>query len=262
MNEFRPLASRRLASRTRGDDTTLSRYVPLAGGIHGRPPAPAPEDATGSRFPERVISPRDTPLLLTSGHSNLKIGRDVRKGHFRGYWIYSMSLEERATCPRSCQHWTTCYGNAMPFGKRVDHTDPTFLPALEREVDRLSSMRTRAGLLVRLHALGDFYSEEYVATWDRLLFRNPRLAVFGYTARLPHTPIGRAVQRLVETYGRRAMIRVSDGGMPEMSTVSLADESELPADAFQCPEQTGKTRCCATCGACWGTRKNVAFIAH
>jgi hypothetical protein len=29
-----------------------------------------------------------------------------------------------------------------------------------------------------------------------------------------------------------------------------------------CPEQTGKTECCATCGACWATDKNVAFMRH
>jgi hypothetical protein len=38
--------------------------------------------------------------LLVSGHSNIKIGRDVRKARFRGYWIYTLSLEERKDVPR------------------------------------------------------------------------------------------------------------------------------------------------------------------
>lgn len=43
----------------------------------------------------------------------------------------------------------------------------------------------------------------------------------------------------------------------------LTDEqADCPASAFVCPEQTNKTRCCATCGACWSTTKNVAFLEH
>lgn len=39
-------------------------------------------------------------------------------------------------------------------------------------------------------------------------------------------------------------------------------KGRCPANAFVCPEQTGKTRCCATCAACWSTTKNVAFLEH
>lgn len=42
----------------------------------------------------------------------------------------------------------------------------------------------------------------------------------------------------------------------------IKTEADCPASAFVCPEQTNKTRCCATCGACWSTTKNVAFLEH
>lgn len=221
-----------------------------------------PADATRTRFLSRVLPVAAMKNILVSGHSNVKIGRDVRKGKLKGYWIYTLSLEERATCPRSCHHWRSCFGNAMPFGKRVDHMDPSFLPVLEAQIQSLLAIRGRKGVLIRLHALGDFYSVEYVRFWERMLEENSRLSVFGYTARLRSDPIGHAVFWLNAAYGYRCMIRTSNGDGDCMNTVSIEKPEDRPADAFLCPEQTGGTVCCATCAACWSTAKTVAFLNH
>lgn len=263
----------RKAFASKGDDSTLTRFVKVnARGTAEHPRkqrrqprlegiGTAPYINEGrTKFPKSVKSIDQKPTLLVSGHSNVKIGRDVRKAKFRGYWIYTLSLEERKTCPLSCKHWQTCYGNNMPFAGRVDHTDPRFLPTLAKEIAALCLKRK--GVLVRLHALGDFYSVEYVAFWNRMLRTYANLAVYGYTARPPEQGIGYEVRLMNRRHGERCMIRFSDGGLPRMSTVSIGDESGLPSNAFLCPEQTGKTRCCATCGACWSTKKNVAFMEH
>lgn len=199
-----------------------------------------------------------------SGHNNVKIGRDVRKGKlFRGYWIFTVTLEERATCPRSCFHWTTCYGNNMPWAKRLDHRDPAALQAaLAAEIDREVHRKGRKGVLVRLHALGDFFSEEYVGFWYAMLATYPTLAVFGYTAHDPFSDIGRCIDRTKRQFGRRFAIRWSNGFAPIDSALPIQHESDVPKGAFVCPEQTGKTTCCATCGLCWNTSKNVAFVEH
>lgn len=246
------------------DDATLTRWIKEPGRhTSGRVTAPMPRDATGTRFKTRVIAPSEMTGLLVSGHSNVKIGRDVRKGKLKGYWIYTLSLEERATCPSKCAHWQDCFGNSMPFAKRIDHTAADFLPRLEQEIEQLLSVRNRRGVLIRLHALGDFYSELYVAFWWRMLERHANLAVFGYTARSTFLdPIGVDIDAMNAKFGHRCMIRESDGGWPGMSTVSIKTVEERPADAFVCPEQTGQTQCCATCTACWSTSKNVAFLAH
>lgn len=245
------------------DDATLTRWVKEPSRhTSGRPVGLAPKDATRTRFPSRVLPISAMPSLLVSGHSNVKIGRDVRKGKLKGYWIYTLSFEERATCPTSCNHWRTCYGNSMPFAKRIDHTDPAFLPALESEIERLLSVRGRKGILIRLHALGDFYSAEYVAFWKRMLASHKNLAIFGYTARPAFSEIGSAIAQLYDVFEERAMVRFSDGGWGAMSTISIENEDDRPDGAFVCPEQTGGTTCCATCSACWSTTKNVAFLAH
>lgn len=272
-----PNARVRKAYASKGDDATLSRWVKT-----NAPHLPRQIDlldtervvspmllrkpwvVTGrSKFSGKgVRSPDAGDHVLVSGHSNVKIGRDVRKGWARGYWIYTLTLEERATCPRSCHHWATCYGNNMPYARRVDHRDAKALQAaIERDVERLLAVRDRVGILVRLHALGDFFDEQYVEFWGNLLAKYDRLAAYGYTAWAPHTPIGRAVAIVKEQYGRRFAIRWSNGADDEDCAVPIRAVDE-PVNAVVCPEQTGATAACATCGLCWGTERNVAFIEH
>ena len=258
----------RKAYASKGDDATLSRFVKIPGARkhpNRQPRLPGMETdyikEGRTRYSKSVKPVSAMRNLLVSGHSNVKIGRDVRKGKFRGYWIYTLSLEERKTCPSSCQHWQSCYGNNMPFAKRIDHTDPEFLPRLETEIARLCKTHKK-GVLIRLHALGDFYSAEYVIFWRRMLLNHENLAIFGYTARTMETIIGAWVARTNFDFQERCMIRFSNGGLPTMSTLSIKDETSKHDGAFICPEQSGKTQCCATCGACWSTTKNVAFMEH
>lgn len=271
----------RKAYASKGDDATLSRWVKVR---------PSDRQRTGQGkqqgwFPDMkhevlrtgrsifwrkgISKPSELKNLLVSGKNNAKIGRDVRKGLFRGYHIYTLSFEERATCPRSCRHWQTCYGNNMPYATRIDHTDyGALVDRLRAEVARLLSVRGRRGILVRLHALGDFFSAEYVHFWLGLLRRNPNLAIYGYTARLSDNSIGRAILHGKREFGRRFAIRWSDGGLARDCTVSLRHGDTVPSAAFQCPEQApgftsaGKPILCATCGLCWSTDKNVAFLEH
>lgn len=258
---MKQLSNVRKADKARGDDLSLTRWVKEPG-RHTKPSRTglAPADASHTRFPTRVLRVADMTNLLVSGHSNVKIGRDVRKGKLRGYGIYTLSLEERATCPTSCAHWRSCYGNAMPFAKRIDHTDPAFLPALADEIAHLCAVKR--GVLIRLHALGDFFSVEYVDFWRDMLVKHQNLAIFGYTARMPSEGEIGCLLLGLQSFGARAMIRFSNGRGTIMSTVSIKTEADCPASAFVCPEQTNKTRCCATCGACWSTSKNVAFLEH
>lgn len=204
--------------------------------------------------------------LLVSGHSNIKIGRDCRIGKLKGYWIYTLSLEERKTCPRTCFHWRTCYGNGMPYAKRIDHTDPDFLPRLEAEIARLMKQAARRagspGIIVRLHALGDFYSVDYVDFWRRMMAEHPKLVAFGYTAWDLQHDIGQEVDLLNDEFPGRWMLRFSNGKRLSRSTVPIVEAAACPTGAFLCPEQSGQFEACGKCGACWSTLKNVAFLAH
>lgn len=58
-------------------------------------------------FPTTVVAPADAARLLVSGVNSRKLGGEVTKGPWKAMPIYSLTLEERATCPRACHHWAT-----------------------------------------------------------------------------------------------------------------------------------------------------------
>lgn len=220
-------------------------------------------------FPSSVTPSRESPRFLISGHNNPKLGKTVLKGPRAGWPIYQLSLEERATCPRSCAVWSECYGNAMPYARR--HTpDEQFERFLVAEMITLCRAHPE-GLLVRLHALGDFYSVEYVYIWARLIADFPQLHVFGYTARRtddadPETAkIAQAIALLTEGAWDRFAIRSSGADAPARSLSIVVDQDPDLPNVIVCPAQTEATEACASCGLCWAEAardKTVAFLRH
>ena len=208
-----------------------------------------------TRFLNRVVDRPDYKPLKRGGN-NSKLGRRVTKGKLKGARIYSLTLEERATCPSSCKMYESCYGNNMSMAKRYASGKSVMIPL----ADQLKTLCSRKELLlVRLHVLGDFDSVEYVDFWRSRLERHPTLFVFGFTAREPHDPIGAALMKLRQDYPDRWFMRTSGFGEEMASNVAVAGRQ---ADGFHCPEQSGKVATCGECGACWGTKKNVLFAEH
>ncbi|HRE45180.1 MAG TPA: hypothetical protein PKY87_14585 [Terricaulis sp.] len=243
----------------------------------------APEDAIGLRedhpalsearsiFPHSVDGAMASKRFLVSGHNNPKLGAKVLKGPWKDYPIFHLTLEERATCPRSCQQWATCYGNAMPMARRHDFRDPRFLELLRAEVLTVARANP-GGFVVRLHTLGDFFSVDYVRLWADLLDELPNLRVFGYTARREDADddesrlIARALRWLTEQAWDVFAIRFSGDAAPQGSIVidDLAAVADDPA-VIVCPAQQELTDACATCGLCWSAaarEKTIAFIRH
>jgi hypothetical protein len=191
------------------------------------------------------------------------LGPFVRKGKWKGFPIFSLTLEERATCPRTCSQWLTCYGNNMGRSIRYE-AGPVLEAQIWRELIALQKQEPQ-GFVVRLHILGDFYSVNYVRMWKRALQTFPALHVFGYTARnsLPGRknpdPIGVAIEDLRTRMWDRFAVRTS-GAHTGPRTKVIADEKDK-GDAIVCPAQT-RGRTCATCALCWSTRKPIAFLQH
>lgn len=197
--------------------------------------------------------------VLKPGDNQRKLGRWITKGRWKGFPILSLTLEERATCPRSCEQWLTCMGNSMHLATRYAHG-----PRLEARIaDELAALQARypRGFAVRLHLLGDFYSLEYVKFWAMVLRTFPALHVWGYTHRRRGTRIGDAISVLQKTRPDRFAVRFSDAPNGYRSIV-VASEANVPIGTIVCPVETGKTRNCGTCGLCWTTHKPIAFILH
>lgn len=210
-----------------------------------------------SIFPSRVFDVDEVQRVLKDGHQSRKIGKTVMKGHRKGWPIYTLTLEERATCPRSCLAWGFCFGNNMQAAERIT-AGPELEARLLVELAELQAAHP-GGFMVRLHVLGDFYSLGYVAAWAAALELYPALHVFGFTARLPGTPIGDALFALATHHWERFAVRFSGLEGPLLAARVAQDDDPM---AIACPAQTGATDCCATCALCWQSDRSIAFRRH
>lgn len=213
-----------------------------------------------SLFPSRVFEPAEVARVIKSGHQSRKIGAFVTKGFAKGWPIFTLTLEERATCPRSCTEWLSCYGNNMQAAERIEAGLKLEL-AICDEVAALAEAHP-GGFLIRLHVLRDFYSPEYAVLWWRMLALHPALHLFGFTAHAPTSPIGRMVALMAVDFGwQRAAIRFS--GQPhELRASQVIAPGEGVGASVQCPAQTGGTDCCGTCALCWQSERSIAFRRH
>lgn len=239
--------------------------APIPSGIVSRLADPG---ATGTQYPDTVLewSPGLGETILKDGAHNSKIGGDVRIGRLRGARIFTLALEERATCPRSCRLWVECYGNNLNRTRRW-RAGAALEQGLEAEVRHLCAQH--ATVLVRLHVLGDFYSWKYLALWAALLDDHPNLHVFGFTAHRPGTKIGDGIKRLRDALPDRFAMRVSESAGPWTSmTLDFPTTLKRIGDAIVCPEQrhaidAPKRRThCGSCALCWQTDAPIAFIRH
>ena len=211
-----------------------------------------------SLFPSRVYDPDEVGRVLKTGHQSRKIGKAVAKGKRKGWPIFTLTLEERATCPRTCQAWSYCYGNNMQAAERITPGDD-LETALWAELEVLQDKHPK-GFLIRLHVLGDFYSLAYVDMWRQALIGFPALHVFGFTARLPGTSIGDALWPLTTNQWDRFAIRYSGADLPRKAS-NIAG-SDTDSQSIICPAQTGATDCCATCSLCWASDVSISFERH
>jgi hypothetical protein len=208
-----------------------------------------------SLFPKRVVAPDGN--VLKTGDNQRKLGRMIAKGKWKGFSVFSLSLEERATCPRTCLQWNSCYTNNMAHAKRYRHGIE-----LEEQIWReLWALQHKhpAGFVIRLHVAGDFPSVAYVDLWAAALDHFPAMRVFGYCAWKYQTPIGKAVIQLRNKHWDRFAIRTS-GGVKGPRTVVF--QQKPPPGVIPCPAQSGKTASCSTCALCWATTKAIGFRAH
>lgn len=211
-----------------------------------------------TRYPATVKDAKHWVRVFKSGGENRKIGAQVTKGRWKGMPVFTLGLEERATCPRSCRQWLDCYGNKMPFTARFRAG-----AVLERQIGTELRNLQRChpgGFVIRLHVVGDFYDFAYTLKWSAWLRRFPALRVFGYTARDPDTdPVGALLWYLAETHWDRFAMRFSNG---PVFTSRAAVVDRAGKGALVCPAQTGRTDCCGTCALCWQSRRDITFLRH
>jgi len=213
-----------------------------------------------TRFQKGVKQP--TLNMLKSGANNKKLGSKIKVKKWKNMPLYSLTLEERATCPSDCEQWENCYGDNMPFAHRYDDSASDFNSMLETQLTQLSNKHP-SGFVIRLHVLGDFRNKRYINQWKRWLTKFPSLNAFGYTHHKLMTAEGQLINAMNNAYPDRWQIRFSDDTSTSFNATVTKDPNYKPTKTeIMCPEQTGLTASCATCGYCWSSNKSVVFVEH
>jgi len=232
--------------------------------IHGmklKPDHPALTEARTIHTKTRKLPFEGQVIKAVANNGKLGKGQSViTKGKWRGMPMYSITLEERATCPSTCMRWSECFGNGMGFAHRFQH-GPDLEAKIKAEVAFLAKIHPQ-GFVIRLHVLGDFYSLDYVDMWFDLMYAHENLHVFGYTAHLAGRIAG-ALHRNRIYFRERWWVRISANGEGRANgdTIYAGKAGEVKR-SITCPEQTGQTESCLTCGLCWSINTTIGFIDH
>ena len=202
-------------------------------------------------------------------HSIQKDDRIIvsQKSMWMDFPVYTLTLEERKTCPDTCFHWHDCYGNGMGFATRWEH-GKALEKRIKKQIRKLAKMHPN-GFVVRLHILGDFYSIEYVRMWGELLARHKNMNIYGYSARLPiEDEIGTELFILRSQMFDRFKMRFSnwDGEFTALSEHTEQAKKQLKSGkAIVCPNQViaqdglPVVKNCLSCGLCWTSNKSIVF---
>ncbi len=224
-----------------------------------------------TRYPSSVKHPINVTRVLVEGHNNAKIGRRIQKGDWLGFPIYTLTLEERATCADDCFMKVDCYGNSMHLSRRHRHGEELEY-SLDVELHGLAKYHPD-GFVVRLHVLGDFYSVPYVKLWHDWMDSLPNLHVYGYTHRHPWSEdtesaaIGEAIATLKYDHPERFRMRwSSEEPLPGGATVIRRSfEGPVIPEGHVCATYIDPDASCATCTMCWANamrHKTIVFPLH
>ena len=215
---------------------------------------------SGSQFTIRDVTTYKHRVLKVS--TNKKLGKVITKGKHKGKVMLTLTLIERETCTNECEHYTTCYGNNMPFAHRFEVND-AFMQRLESDIEYYVK-KYKQGILIRLHVLGDFDSVEYVEFWNRMLHTYSSIAIYGYsrchmTSKYEEiSAIGYKIIAIRNIHKDSFAIRFSNKLDEEFS----ANSRDITDKGITCLAQVKTNVSCSDCTLCWSSKKPIGFITH
>lgn len=127
---------------------------------------------------------------------------------------------------------------------------PTFTATIIKE---LNSLKTKPKYF-RIHASGEFYSQEYIDAWAKIVSSFPHIIFYAYTKRLAHFDFSS-----ISSLPNFVLINSL-----QFKGLNYGPLSSAPTGAFICPSHTGST-CGLSCTYCMSKTaqtNGVWFVKH
>ena len=223
----------------------------------------------GTRFKNMLIPAdqlrRDEIVQLADAYGKLgdKVKKAKANGRQKDLRIATFSLEEGRTCDPHCGLKKVCFAGKMSQQKRILYEG--------LKTDRLVSqaMGNAGRLHYRINTIGDFPTQSFLEAVFATIAVTGSTA-FGYTHWQPEHSLGKMVRDLSDWHWDFFSVRTSyeHGSRKPLSERGAVVLQEFHPkllkehNAIPCPEETGRARNCGECGACWTTRRNIAFKFH
>lgn len=118
--------------------------------------------------------------------------------------------------------------------------------------------------IIRLHSSGDFFSNEYIELWERVITQNPLALFWGYTRswRIPELLERLEKLRTIPNIQLIASLE-GDDKPPRGWRFCIVGDEPCRKDMFNCPEQYINGPNCLDCGICFhNVKNNVYFVKH
>lgn len=125
-----------------------------------------------------------------------------------------------------------------------------FVETINAELGRLKARPK----FFRLHASGEFYSQDYINSWDKIARANPDIMFYTYTKRKKDFDFSS-----LESLSNFVLINSL-----QFSKLNYGKLEEAPEGAFVCPSYKGAT-CGLSCTYCMdktAQEKGVYFVKH
>lgn len=184
-------------------------------------------------------------------------------------WLFSLPPVKSCLNSKSCEK--DCYAKKAyqqyPSAKAlwdynfdlVQNNLGELYDRLDKQLAKISKSKMR---VVRIHQSGDFYSQEYVAVWQRLAKKYSGVTFYGYTK----------VDSILDLTEFEALDNVSivkslvAGKYRNYGTINYVERMSVKHDAIVCPATYGENKkeikCNLHCNACTKKDTNVFFVQH
>jgi len=186
----------------------------------------------------------------------------LRYGNSKIGHIYNFSLPAFKTCPgktefcsRFCYGVRGCYAQKHTINALENNFNqsqqPDFCNPLKREI---TSIKCK---IIRIHVVGDFYSECYINQWINIAKEFPNKTFYAYTRSW-------RVQSLLEPLNRlRQLDNCFISASTDFTHPDLPDSSwrvvSINGDGIPCPHDSNENINCLDCKLCFTGNNNISF---